>query len=70
MDRPRRHDSDVDDPRAELELALSLANETEQKLAVASLIDELIRDLGFRAIVMIELSNGRASRSCSRPKTC
>lgn len=42
----------MEDPRAELEDALALENETERKLAVAALIDELVRDLGFRAIVI------------------
>jgi hypothetical protein len=42
----------VEDPRGELEAALSLENEIERKLAVAALIDELIRDFGFRAIVI------------------
>lgn len=42
----------MDDPHIELERALSLANETERKLAVASLIHELVEPLGFRAIVI------------------
>jgi len=42
----------VSDARAELEEVLRLENETERKLAVAALIDDLVRDLGFRAIVI------------------
>jgi hypothetical protein len=37
---------------AELDQALGLTNATERKLAVASLVDELVSDLGFRAIVV------------------
>jgi hypothetical protein len=42
----------VEDPRAELERALALENETEQKLAVAAVVNELVRPLGFRAVVI------------------
>jgi hypothetical protein len=42
----------MDDPRAELAQVLALSREIERKLGVASLIDELVRDLGFRAIVI------------------
>lgn len=40
------------DWRSELDQALTLENTTERKLAVASLVDEVISDLGFRAIVI------------------
>jgi hypothetical protein len=40
------------DPRAELERALALENETERKLAVAALINRLVRPAGWRAIVI------------------
>lgn len=42
----------MSDLRAQLDVALRLENETERKLAVAALIDDAIRDLGFRAIVI------------------
>jgi hypothetical protein len=42
----------VADLRAQLEAALQLESETERKLAIAALIDEAVRDLGFRAIVI------------------
>jgi hypothetical protein len=42
----------VCDGRAQLEAILQLANETERKLAVAALIDDVVRALGFRAIVI------------------
>ena len=40
------------DWKTQLDEALALPTPIEQKLAVASLIDELISDLGFRAIVI------------------
>ncbi len=42
----------MDDPRAELERALALQNETERKLAVAALIDRLVQRIEWRAIVI------------------
>jgi hypothetical protein len=42
----------VDDPRAELERALALENETERKLAVVSVIDGETQQIGFRAVVI------------------
>jgi len=42
----------VADPRADLERALALENETERKLAVAAIVNELVRPLGFRAVVI------------------
>lgn len=38
--------------RAQLEALLRLENETERKLAIAALIDDAVRELGFRAIVI------------------
>ncbi len=38
--------------RARLDAALALPDETEAKLAVVALIDELVQPLGFRAIVI------------------
>jgi hypothetical protein len=38
--------------RAQLEALLRLEDETERKLAVAALIDDIVRTLGFRAIVI------------------
>jgi hypothetical protein len=38
--------------RAQLETVLRLEDGTERKLAVAALIDDLVRSLGFRAIVI------------------
>jgi hypothetical protein len=38
--------------RAQLEAVLRLDNETERKLAIAAVIDDVVRDLGFRAIVI------------------
>jgi hypothetical protein len=40
------------DWKAELDKAIALPNPIERKLAVASLVDELIQDIGFRAIVI------------------
>lgn len=42
----------MDDPRLRLEAVLRLDNETERKLGVAALIDDLVRELGFRAVVI------------------
>ena len=42
----------MDDARTQLEAVLRLDNETERKLGVAALIDELVRELGFRAVVI------------------
>jgi hypothetical protein len=42
----------VREGRARLETVLRLENETERKLAVAALVDDVVRDLGFRAIVI------------------
>jgi hypothetical protein len=42
----------VSQGRAQLEAVLRLENETERKLAVAALIDDVVRELGFRAIVV------------------
>jgi hypothetical protein len=42
----------VTERRAELVEALALENDLERKLAVAGVIDDAIRDLGFRAIVI------------------
>jgi hypothetical protein len=42
----------VDDARAQLRAVLRLENETERKLGIAALIDDLVRELGFRAIVI------------------
>jgi hypothetical protein len=42
----------VDDARAQLLAVLRLENETERKLGIAALIDGLVRELGFRAIVV------------------
>ncbi|HSC90765.1 MAG TPA: hypothetical protein VLB86_03840 [Gaiellaceae bacterium] len=40
------------DGRDRLDAALALPNETERKLAVVALIDELVQRIGFRAIVI------------------
>jgi hypothetical protein len=40
------------DARVQLQAVLQLENETERKLGVAALIDDLVRELGFRAIVI------------------
>ncbi len=42
----------MDDPRAELERALLLENETERKLAVVAVIDRLVQRIEWRAIVI------------------
>jgi hypothetical protein len=42
----------VEDPRAELERALALENETERKLAVVAVIDGEMQRIGFRAVVI------------------
>jgi len=42
----------VSEGRAQLEALLRLEDETERKLAVAALIDDIVRSLGFRAIVI------------------
>jgi hypothetical protein len=42
----------VDAARAQLKAVLTLENETERKLGIAALIDDLVRELGFRAIVI------------------
>ena len=42
----------VDEPRAELQRALALEHPTERKLAVVSLIDELVQRIEWRAIVI------------------
>ena len=41
-----------DDVRARFEAALALEHETERKLVVVSIIDELVQRIGFRAIVI------------------
>lgn len=42
----------MDDVHARFQTALALKNETERKLAVVSLIDELVQRIGWRAIVI------------------
>lgn len=42
----------MDDLRAELEQALALEDETERKLAVAAVVNQAVRPLGFRAVVI------------------
>jgi hypothetical protein len=42
----------VNDPKAELERALALENETERKLAVVAVIDAEMQRIGFRAVVI------------------
>jgi hypothetical protein len=42
----------MDGPRAELERALALENETERKLAVVAVIGEVVRALGWRPVVI------------------
>jgi hypothetical protein len=42
----------VDDPRAELERALALENETERKLAVVAVVDAVMQQIDFRAVVI------------------
>jgi hypothetical protein len=42
----------MDDVRARFQTALALENDTERKLAVVSLIDELVQQIGWRAIVI------------------
>ncbi len=42
----------MDDLRARFEAALALEHETERKLAVVSIIDQLVQRIGFRAIVI------------------
>lgn len=44
--------SSVTDPASRLADVLALENETERKLAVVALIDELVQRIGFRAIVI------------------
>jgi hypothetical protein len=42
----------VTNPKAELERALELENETERKLAVGAVIDAEMQRIGFRAVVI------------------
>ncbi len=42
----------MDDIRTRFQTALALENETERKLAVVSLIDELVQRIGWRAVVI------------------
>jgi hypothetical protein len=44
--------AEMDDVRARFQTALAVDNETERKLAVVSLIDELVQRIGWRAIVI------------------
>jgi len=44
--------AEMDDVRARFQTALALEDETERKLAVVSLIDELVQRIGWRAIVI------------------
>jgi hypothetical protein len=61
----------VREGRAQLEAVLRLENETERRLAVAALIDDVVRELGFRAIVIGGVAVEFGTRgACSTADSC